>query len=81
MWGPHAAVLYGKHAAHAELVEGGSGGQNHFWIPREQYVYKFELGGVSHEACAGIVALQHYLQVRAFWFGEHLCFWCFVAHP
>ncbi len=65
VWGPHCAVLYGKHAAHAELADKASGGLNHYWIPAHDYVYKFELGGVCHESMAGIVALQTYLHTLA----------------
>ena len=57
VYGPHVGVLYGKHDAFAELE-----GPNHFFVPKGEVPYKFELGGVSHEACAGIVALRDYLQ-------------------
>lgn len=56
VYGPHMALLYGRQDAIKELT-----GPNHFFIPRESVPYKFEPGGVSHEGCAGIVALQPYL--------------------
>jgi cysteine desulfurase family protein (TIGR01976 family) len=57
VYGPHVGVLYGRHDAFAELE-----GPNHFFVPQHEVPYKFELGGVAHEACAGIVALRDYLQ-------------------
>lgn len=56
VYGPHMAALYGRHDAVAELT-----GPNHFFIPEEEVPYKFEPGGVSHEGCAGLVALGDYL--------------------
>ena len=55
VYGPHVGVLFGRSEAFAELT-----GPNHFFIPRSDVVHKFELGGVSHEACAGLVALRPY---------------------
>jgi len=56
VYGPHMAVLYGKQDAFEEIE-----GPNHFFIPKELVPYKFELGGVSHEGCAGLLALRPYL--------------------
>lgn len=56
VFGPHAAALYGSHAALSELT-----GPNHAFIPRGELPRKFELGGVNHEGAAGIVALERYL--------------------
>jgi selenocysteine lyase/cysteine desulfurase len=56
VYGPHMAALYGREDAIAELT-----GPNHFFIPREEIPYKFELGGPSHEGCSGLVALGEYL--------------------
>ena len=56
VYGPHMAALYGRHDAFAELT-----GPNHFFIPRESIPYKFELGSISHEGCAGLLALREYL--------------------
>jgi len=55
VFGPHLAVLYGRNEAFAEIT-----GPNHFFIDRTAVPYKFELGGVSHEACAGLLASQSY---------------------
>jgi cysteine desulfurase family protein (TIGR01976 family) len=60
VFGPHAAALFGRQEALSELT-----GPNHYFIPREQIPYKFELGGVNHEACAGLLALPEYLRVLA----------------
>jgi cysteine desulfurase family protein (TIGR01976 family) len=60
VYGPHMAVLYGKEAAFAELI-----GPNHFFIPRDEIPYKFELGGVDHEACAGWLGVGEYLAAVA----------------
>jgi cysteine desulfurase family protein (TIGR01976 family) len=56
VYGPHLAALFGRHDAFAELE-----GPNHFFVPRTEIPYKFELGGASHEACAGLLALPDYL--------------------
>ncbi len=40
-------------------------GPNHFFIPRSEVPYKFELGGASHEGCAGIVGLAKLLEILA----------------
>jgi len=58
--GPHAAVLVGSAEAMAEVT-----GPNHFFMPANAWPKKFELGGVSHEACAGMVAVQPYLRMLA----------------
>lgn len=60
VYAPHLAVLYGRKDAVEELT-----GPNHFFIPKESVPYKFELGGVTHEGCAGLVALQPYLNFLA----------------
>lgn len=56
VYGPHMAALYGRADAIAELE-----GPNHFFIARDDLPYKFELGGASHEGCAGLLALEPYL--------------------
>ncbi|GAQ87923.1 pyridoxal phosphate (PLP)-dependent aspartate aminotransferase superfamily [Klebsormidium nitens] len=61
-WGPHVAALYGSHVAFREL-EGF--GPNHYWIDGADVPYKFELGGPSHEACAGILGLAQYISAVA----------------
>lgn len=56
VYGPHMAAMYGSHDAMAELD-----GPNHFFIPRDTVPYVFQPGGVSHEGCAGLLALRGYL--------------------
>lgn len=63
VYGPHMAALFGTQEAFAELT-----GPNHFFIDPKAVPYKFELGGVNHEGCAGLVALDAYLR---FLVGEH----------
>jgi cysteine desulfurase family protein (TIGR01976 family) len=60
VYGPHMAALYGGDDAFAELT-----GPNHFFIPRDEVPYKFELGGANHEGCAGLLALGDYLRFLA----------------
>lgn len=56
VYGPHMGAMFGKKEAFAEIT-----GPNHFFIPREAASYKFELGGVSHEGCAGLLGLWRHL--------------------
>ncbi len=56
VFGPHAAVLFGKADAMAQLT-----GPNHYFIPSTEVPRKFELGGANHESCAGLIALEAYL--------------------
>jgi len=58
VYGPHMAAMWASRDALAELQ-----GPNHFFIPDDEVPYKFELGGVSHEGCAGILGLRDYLAV------------------
>lgn len=60
VYGPHLAVLYGRDEAFAELT-----GPNHFFVPAAEIPYKFELGGVDHEACAGWLGVAPYLEAVA----------------
>jgi cysteine desulfurase family protein (TIGR01976 family) len=60
VYGPHMGALYGRADALAELR-----GPNHFFIPKSQVPYVFELGGASHEGCAAIRALGPYLSFLA----------------
>jgi len=60
VYGPHMAALYGKSDAFADLV-----GPNHYFVDRSDVPYKFELGGVNHEGCAGLIALGDYLKFLA----------------
>lgn len=57
VYGPHMAALFGVHDALAELE-----GPNHYFIPRSSLPSKFELGGVCHEGCAGLLGLWPYLR-------------------
>ncbi|AIE84202.1 cysteine desulfurase-like protein [Fimbriimonas ginsengisoli] len=60
VFGPHMAALFGRHDALAELT-----GPNHFFIPTSSIPYTFELGGASHEGCAGLLAVQPFLRFLA----------------
>lgn len=60
VYGPHMSALFGTFEALDEVKEEGP---NFFFIdPNHHLAYKFELGGPSHEGCAGIVALSYYLE-------------------
>lgn len=56
VFGPHMAALWGRSEALAELE-----GPGHFFISRNDVPYKFELGGVNHESCAGLLGTERYL--------------------
>ena len=56
------AALYGTHAAFADVEQGGP---NHYFVPPGAVPYNWELGGPSHEACAGVAALPQYLAAIA----------------
>jgi cysteine desulfurase family protein (TIGR01976 family) len=60
VFGPHMAALFGRHECFAEVA-----GPNHFFIPRSSIPYAFELGGASHEGCAGLLGLRPYLRFLA----------------
>ncbi|KAG2451392.1 hypothetical protein HYH02_003993 [Chlamydomonas schloesseri] len=64
VYGPHLGVMYGKQSAYAALVAAGGAadcGPNHYFVDKHELTYKMELGGASHEGCAGLLALQDYL--------------------
>lgn len=63
VFGPHMAALFGRREAFAEIT-----GPNHYFIDKANLAYSFELGGVSHEGAAGLVALYDYLSFLA---GNH----------
>jgi cysteine desulfurase family protein (TIGR01976 family) len=56
IYGPHMAILFGRYDALEKLV-----GPNHSFFANNAYPEKWEPGGISHEACAGMVALKSYL--------------------
>jgi len=60
VYGPHMAALWGRRDALSELT-----GPNHFFIADDDVPYKFELGGVDHEGCAGLLGLRDYLALLA----------------
>lgn len=60
VFGPHMAAMWGSDEALSELT-----GRNHPFIAREDIPYKFELGGVLHEGCAGLLALKGYFSFLA----------------
>jgi cysteine desulfurase family protein (TIGR01976 family) len=60
VYGPHMAAMWASRDALVELQ-----GPNHFFIPDDEVPYKFELGGVCHEGCAGILGLRDYLALVA----------------
>ena len=60
VYGPHMGGLFARDEALSELE-----GPNHFFIPRDEIPYKFELGGASHEGCAGICGLARLLAILA----------------
>ncbi len=60
VYGPHMAALWGRRDALEELR-----GPNHFFVPDHDLPYKFELGGASHEGCAGLLGLRDHLAFLA----------------
>jgi cysteine desulfurase family protein (TIGR01976 family) len=60
VYGPHMAALWGTRAAMAGLE-----GPNHFFVAADDVPYKFELGGVNHEGCAGLLGVRDYLAFLA----------------
>jgi len=57
VYGPHMAALFGTDDAFGDIT-----GPNHFFIPNDSIPYKFELGSISHEGCAGLLALRPYFR-------------------
>jgi cysteine desulfurase family protein (TIGR01976 family) len=60
VFGPHMGALWGSDEALAEL-----NGRNHPFIDKHDIPTKFELGGVLHEGCAGLLALKNYFAYLA----------------
>ncbi|RYG34299.1 aminotransferase class V-fold PLP-dependent enzyme [bacterium] len=59
VFGPHMGAMFGTFEAFSELE-----GPGHYFLPKDA-LGKWELGGVSHEGCAGVVALRPYLEMAA----------------
>lgn len=57
VFAPHMAALWGSTEALGDVT-----GRNHPFIPRDEIPRKFELGGVLHEGCAGLLAMRDYLE-------------------
>ncbi|RYG46944.1 aminotransferase class V-fold PLP-dependent enzyme [bacterium] len=57
VFGPHMGAMFGTHEAFAKLD-----GPGHVFFPKDALA-KWEPGGVSHEGCAGVVALRSYLEL------------------
>ena len=64
VYGPHLGAMFCRFDALDDPTHPLEG-PNHFFIPRSEVPYKFELGGASHEGCAGIVGLARLLEVLA----------------
>ncbi len=60
VYGPHLGAMFGRNEAWAPLC-----GPNHEFIPRDAFPSKWEPGSVSHEGCAGLLALRPYLAFLA----------------
>lgn len=60
VYGPHMGVMFARDDAIAEIE-----GPNHFFVDKEDVPRKFELGCLSFEGCAGLVALAEYLTFLA----------------
>lgn len=56
VYGPHHAVLYGRHDDLAALP-----GQNHFFIEPTRTAYKFQPGNVNYELSYGCIGINEYL--------------------
>ncbi|MGA1708541.1 MAG: cysteine desulfurase-like protein [Phycisphaerales bacterium] len=64
VYGPHLGAMFCRFEA-LDDPRHPLEGPNHFFIPRSDVPYKFELGGASHEGCAGIVGLARLLEILA----------------
>jgi cysteine desulfurase family protein (TIGR01976 family) len=60
VYGPHLAVMFGRHDAWSELD-----GPNHFFVSANELPRKFELGCLPYESLAGALALGEYLAFLA----------------
>ncbi len=64
VYGPHLGAMFCRFDALDDATHPLEG-PNHFFIPRSEVPYKFELGGASHEGCAGLVGLARLLEILA----------------
>ena len=64
VYGPHMGAMFCRFDA-IDDPRHPLEGPNHFFIPRSEVPYKFELGGASHEGCAGLAALAVLLEILA----------------
>ncbi|MBM4106500.1 MAG: aminotransferase class V-fold PLP-dependent enzyme [Phycisphaerae bacterium] len=64
VYGPHMGAIFCRFDALDDPVHPLEG-PNHFFILRSEVPYKFELGGASHEGCAGLCGLARLLEVLA----------------
>jgi len=55
VYGSHMAAMYMKNDTFTEVT-----GPSHYFYPKDS-VNKWELGGVLHEGCAGLLALKKYI--------------------
>lgn len=60
VYGPHAAMLYGRREILLRTP-----GLNHFFIGHGQIPYKFQPGGVNYESCYAMLGLWDYLEAFA----------------
>jgi cysteine desulfurase family protein (TIGR01976 family) len=58
VYGPHMAAMFGTNEAISEIE-----GPNFFFVDPADVPYKFELGGVLYEGCAGVLGLKDYLNI------------------
>ena len=56
VYGPHTAMLWGSHEAWSRCHS-----EYHLFIDGSEVPYAYEIGGVCHEAMAGLLALAPYL--------------------
>jgi selenocysteine lyase/cysteine desulfurase len=61
-FGPHCGCLYGSEKAFQKLAEFGP---NHYFVDPRARAYKFELGGVAHETCAGLLGMGMYIRIAS----------------
>jgi cysteine desulfurase family protein (TIGR01976 family) len=60
VYGPHIALLFGRHSAWADVK-----GPNHFFIEDGDLPWKFELGCQPYEALSGLLGVGDYFSVLA----------------